>query len=247
MHRFFVSQLDVVDDVQALICSEDLVHQFTKVLRFGKGEQVILLDGKGKEFLVELQEFGSKKIIAKVLSQKKCETELPIKLVVAQALLKNMERFEWMLQKGTELGVGAFVPLISDRTERKVLGKIERLQRILKEAAEQSGRGKVSELLAERKFEKIFGEAGEKIIVVPHPAAKMKFSEFCRKKLEKGVENFSCEMWICVGPEGGFTDREIKLAEENGAVIVSLGSRILRAETVALVMATVVSEALGEV
>lgn len=259
MHRFFVSQLDVVDDVQALICSEDLIHQFTKVLRFEKGEKVVLLNGSGFEFEVELQNFSSKKIIGKVLNKKFCETELPIKLVVAQAILKNMERLEWMFQKGTELGVSTFIPLLSDRTERKVLGKVERLHRILKEAAEQSGRGKVPELLEEKKFEKIFlsdaeqehaldyGEEGEKIIVVPHPGATQKFSDFCKEKLvgENG-EKFSGELVICIGPEGGFTDKEVYFAQSKGAHIVSLGNRILRAETVAMVMGAIVAEAMGE-
>lgn len=247
MHRFFVSQLDVVDDVQALICSEDLIHQFTKVLRFEKGEKVVLLNGSGFEFVVELQDFGSKKIIGKVLSKKFCETELPMKLVVAQAILKNMERLEWMFQKGTELGVSTFIPLLSDRTERKVLGKVERLHRILKEAAEQSGRGKVPELLEEKKFEKIFVEGDGKIFVVPHPGATQKFSDFCKEKLagENG-EKFSGELVICIGPEGGFTDKEVYMAQSKGAHLVSLGNRILRAETVAMVMGAIVAQTMGE-
>lgn len=247
MHRFFVSELDPVNDVQALICSEDLMHQFTKVLRFAKGEKVVLLNNSGFEFVVELQDFSSKRILGKVLSKKFCETELPMRLVIAQAILKNMERFEWMLQKGTELGVSAFVPLISDRTERKALGKLERLHRILKEAAEQSGRGKVPELLEEKKFEKIFNEGEGKLFVLPHPGAEQKFSDFCRDNLIKdNGEKFSGELVICVGPEGGFTDKEIYMAQSKGAHIVSLGSRILRAETVAMVMGSIVAGVVGE-
>jgi 16S rRNA (uracil1498-N3)-methyltransferase len=259
MHRFFVSQLDLVDDIQALICSEEMIHQFTKVLRFAKGEKVVLLNNSGFQFVVELQDFSSKKIIGKVLEKKFCETELPMRLVIAQAILKNMERFEWMLQKGTELGVNAFMPLISDRTERKVLGKVERLGRILKEAAEQSGRGKVPELLEEKKFEKIFlsdaelehvmdyEDGVERIVVVPHPGAAQKFSDFCEEKLIKeNGEKFSGELVICVGPEGGFTDKEVYMAESKGAHLVSLGNRILRAETVAMVMGAIVAETMGE-
>lgn len=244
MHRFFVSQLDVVDEAQALICSEDLIHQLTKVLRFQSGEKVILLNNSDYEFVVELRDFSSKKIVGKVLNKKFCETEMPVRLVIAQAILKNMERIEWLFQKGTELGVSAFMPLITDRTERKVLGKEERLQRILKEAAEQSGRGKVPNLLEARKFEKIFlSDAGERIVVVPHPGAEQKFSDFCKKKLMKdGLK----EIVICVGPEGGFTHREIEIAKSNGAHLVSLGNRILRAETVGMVMAMIVAAALDE-
>ncbi|MBI5753910.1 16S rRNA (uracil(1498)-N(3))-methyltransferase [Candidatus Peregrinibacteria bacterium] len=276
MHRFFVSRSDHVDEAQALICSDELIHQFTKVLRFARGEKVVLLEGSGFEFVVVLQEFSVKKILGKVLSKKFCETELPLRLVIAQAILKNMERMEWLLQKGTELGVSAFAPLLTDRTERKVLGKEERLQRILKEAAEQSGRGKVPELSGAKRFEKIFfsadwrvaadarsehaldfgdevggamsagGQASEHIVVVPHPGAEQKFSEFCKQNLVKNSEKFSGELVICVGPEGGFTDREIEIAKAKGAHVVSLGPRILRAETVALAMTTIVAEVLGE-
>jgi len=238
MHRFFVSQLDVVDDVQALICSEDLVHQFTKVLRFGKGEQVILLDGKGKEFLVELQELGSKKIIAKVLSQKKCETELPIKLVVAQSLLKNFERFEWVLQKGTELGVSVFVPMITDRTERKFAGKTERMQRILKEAAEQSGRGMVPEICEPMSFEEILKKW--KFILMPELAAGHGLIDFL-KKFDSKV-SMPGEILICVGPEGGFSEREVEMAKRADVKLVFLGKRTLRSETASILTAGMVAQ-----
>ncbi len=258
MHRFFVSQLDVVDESQAVICSEDLIHQFTKVLRFVRGEKVILLNNSGFEFLVELGDFSVKKIVGIVLERKFCQTELPVRLVVAQAILKNTERMEWLLQKGTELGVSTFIPLITDRTECRALGKEERLRRILKEAAEQSGRGKIPELLAARKFEKIFssdaeqensldyGESMERIVIVPHPGTERKFSDFCREKLVRGEKKFMGEIVICVGPEGGFTDREVEMVKSSGAHPVSLGSRILRAETVAMVMSTIVAEVFGE-
>lgn len=252
MHRFFISQSDHVDDRQALICSDDLLYQFIKVLRFVSGEKIILLDNSGYEFLVELQDFDSKKIIGKVLEKKFCETELPVRLVIALAILKNMERFEWALQKGTELGVSAFIPLITDRTERKVLGKVERLQRILKEAAEQSGRGKVPELMEAYKFEKVLENSNvrekKSLIIVPHPGAEQKFSDFCKENLaEKDGRRFSGEIIVCVGPEGGFTDRELQVVKGEGAKLVSLGSRILRAETVPIAVSVLVGQILGEI
>ncbi len=253
MHRFFISQLDHITDEQLLVCSDYLINQFIRVLRFNAGEKIVAFDGSGHEWGVELTDLSVKKIIGRVFEKRLCETELPVRLVIACAILKNMERFEFVLQKGTELGVSAFVPLITDRTERKVLGKTERLQRILKEAAEQSGRGKVPELLDECKFEKFLGkgegdeDSGRKkeegnppaagLIIVPHPGAVMKFSDLMKK-----CGKISGEIVVCVGPEGGFTEREIKIAEESGAQLISLGPRILRAETVPLVVATMVGE-----
>lgn len=246
MHRFFISQSDHVDDSRALICSDDLIHQFTKVLRFKSGEKVILLDNSGYWFLVELQNFDSGKITGKVLEKRFCNTELPVRLVIALAILKNMERFEWALQKGTELGVSAFVPLVTDRTERKVLGKVERLQRILKESAEQSGRGKVPELLEAGKFEKIFeGNEGQFVLAL-HPGAEQTFSNFCKENLIKKEDGiFFGNLIVCVGPEGGFTDREIEILKKEKAQVVSLGERILRAETVPVVVSVLVNQFLG--
>lgn len=244
MHRFFISQSDHINDEQLLVCSDDLINQFSKVLRFDVGEKIVVFDGSGYEWEVTLTDLGGKKIIGRVIEKRLCDTELPVRLVIAQAILKNTERFEFVLQKGTELGVSAFVPLITDRTERKVLWKTERLQRILKEAAEQSGRGRVPELLSECKFEKFFGggrgggvrdDDDGRLVIVPHPGVDMKFLDLMNKykKLPK-------EIIVCVGPEGGFTEREIKIAEENGAELVSLGPRILRAETAAIVVAAMV-------
>lgn len=245
MHRFFISQSDHINDEQLLVCSDYLINQFLKVLRFDVGEKIVVFDGSDYEWEVELTDLGGKKIIGRVIEKRLCDTELPVRLVIAQAILKNMERFEFVLQKGTELGVSAFVPLVTDRTERKVLGKIERLQRILKEAAEQSGRGKVPELLSECKFEKFFGGLGGgsvvggrdngRLVIVPHPGADIKFSDLMKK-----YGKLPDEIFVCVGPEGGFTEREIKIAEESGAKLVSLGPRILRAETAAIVVAAMV-------
>lgn len=258
MHRFFISQLDHVDEKQVmltggqvLICSDDLLHQFIKVLRFASGEKIILLDNSGYEFLVELLSFDSKKIIGKVLEKKFCGTELPVKLVIALAILKNMERFEWVLQKGTELGVSAFIPLITDRTERKVLGKVERLHRILKEAAEQSGRGKVPELLETRGFEKVLENSDvreeKSLIIVPHPGVDAKISDlFKRVGKESGNISLPKEIVVCVGPEGGFTDREIQMVEDKSANSVGLGRRILRADTVPMVVSVLINQILGE-
>lgn len=241
MHRFFITELDHVDESQALLCSQDLIHQFIKVLRFQKGETVVLLDNSGYEFEVELQEFSSKRILGKVNTKKFCETELPVRLVLAQAILKNIDKLELILQKGTELGVSAFIPLITDRTERQALGKIERLHRILREAAEQSHRGKLPELMEPIKFDKMIGSAGESCLIVPHPTAKMKFSPW-----SKTMKKLPMEVIVCIGPEGGFTDRETDLSIEGGANLIALGARILRAETAAITLGVLVNQWLGE-
>ena len=103
MHRFFISQLDHINDEQLLVCSDYLINQFIRVLRFNVGEKIVAFDGSGYEYDVELTVLGGKKIIGRVLEKRLCETELPVRLVIACSILKNMERLEFVLQKGTEL------------------------------------------------------------------------------------------------------------------------------------------------
>lgn len=136
MHRFFVSQSDEVNGDFVVIKDPETVHQFTKVLKFKANEVVALLDNSGSEFVCEIAMIGGRQVELKVMEKKILKNVLPVKFVLAQAILKNSERFEWILQKGTELNVDGFLPLVTDRTERKVLGKLERFKRILKEAAE---------------------------------------------------------------------------------------------------------------
>lgn len=239
MHRFFISEQDHIDENQALIGSDDLIHQFTKVLRFKTNEHVVLLDNSGFEFEVQLGkevlESRTKQITATVIEKRACGTELPVRVTLAVAILKNPEKMEWILQKGTELGVSEFVPLVTQRTERKVLFKVDRLQRILKEAAEQSGRGILPELRDPCKLEKVF-EKANRIFVVPQPGVEMPL-----KNLQRGFANGVEEIVICIGPEGGFSEEELALFKGKGAMLVNLGPRILRAETAAIVSAALIS------
>jgi len=146
-----------------------------------------------------------------------------------------MERFEWVLQKGTEIGFSAFVPLVTARTERPVVGKIDRLERILKEAAEQSGRGIVPVFGSVVRFKDIKCENGE-VFVIADPRADMSLKDFVAGK---GFEKAK-KINIFVGPEGGFTDEEVSSALERGFVGVNLGKRILRSETAGIVVGAVI-------
>lgn len=239
MHRFFLTPADIVSEELLLVRSSELVHQWTKVLRFEIGEHIKVFDGSGFEWEVEIAEMKSKEIFAKVVGKSRPETEFPVKVFLAQSFLKNVDRFELVLQKGTELGFSGFIPLITDRTERKFLQKGERFQRIITEAAEQSGRVAVPEFLEPMSFSDVLKKYP--FVILPHPAGEISFAMF-RKSLPKIPQ----EMVFCVGPEGGFSDREILLAQESGVHIVSLGCRILRSETVSMVLGAALNEWIGQ-
>lgn len=227
MHRFFLREGDIVDEKVFVIISEELLNQWTKVLRFRIGEKVILFQHDGKEYVGEIMSISPKIVQGNVMSVRVCDTELPVKIILAQSILKNPDKFESILQKGTELGISAFYPLITKRTERESLNKFDRLQRIILEATEQSGRVHVPVLHEPVKFEKLFliPEIAQSQILIPHFENSGNISESYHD--EKFVT-------FCIGPEGGFLDQEVAFACEKGALPVGLGKRILRSETAAL-------------
>lgn len=228
IHRFFLTPQDIVNEGAFTITSEELMHQWKKVLRFGVGEEVVLFDGSGSEFRGEIISISNKAIHGKVSSVVTCATELPIKIILAQSILKNPEKFEWVLQKGTELGVSEFYPLITHRTERQFLPKHERLQRILVEATEQCGRCAVPTLHEPMKFEAFLKHIAVKkhMLLIPHTIGGVSIGALEMADTKSIV--------LCIGPEGGFDEKEIEDVTKAGGVSVTLGKRVLRSETAAI-------------
>jgi len=235
MHRFFITNEDSIGAKDFVIASEELTHQMFSVLRFKPGDEVVLLDGSGQEWVVSITDITKKQVVGKVLEKRVNDAEPSVNVCLYQSLLKNMERFEWVLQKGTEVGFSAFVPLVSARCERPVVGKIDRMERILKEASEQSGRGVVPVLGSAVKFKDVKCGKGE-VCVIADPRANLSLRDFVSGE---GFEKAK-KINIFVGPEGGFTDEEVSFAIEKGFVGVNLGKRILRSETAGVVMGAVI-------
>lgn len=231
MHRFFITNEDSVSGGLVKIMSEELVHQMANVLRFRVGEKVALLDGEGDEYEVEILEISKKGVACRVVEKKVCDAEPSIKIILYQAMTKNPERFEFVLQKGTEVGIVKFVPLITVRTERQSLNKIDRLRRILKEAAEQSGRGIVPVLGEVVELKKLLKDKPCGMCILADPSGKKGLKEVCLGIRAGEVVN------VFIGPEGGFTEAEVESALEAGFEVVNLGKRILRAETAGMVVA----------
>lgn len=222
--RFFVPSDSFFDD-HFEVTDPGLCHQLTRVLRMEIGDEIILCDGMGLEYQGIIETFNPKKVSGKIVSKSKNENEPEKTVVLYQAMPKKMELFELVLQKGTEIGVKKFVPLITERTERLELSKLDRLHAILKEAAEQSGRALIPELLPAVQFKDAIMEKmdGGKIVFDPsgEPFSKLTGDE--------------SRIRLFVGPEGGFSKLEIELAKKSGAKIISLGKLTLRTETAGIV------------
>ena len=208
----------------------ETIDQIKKVLRLKTGDEVLFLDGSGKEYRTAIKEIGNSVIKGEVIESLQNQNEPELKITLYQALCKK-DKFEWILQKGTEVGISEFVPVITERTEKLGLNR-ERADKILKEAAEQSERGIIPKLLETQNFEDMIKNAvWEKIILD-------KSGEKISSRLSSVVGRKS-NVNLFVGPEGGWTEQELKISKESGAKIISLGPRVLRAETAGIIAAAI--------
>ncbi len=230
MHRFFV---DVPLAAGATLQVDALAQQLGQVLRMQVGDEIVLLDGSGQEFHSRIARLERRAAAVEVLAAKPCLAEPRQILTLYQCSLKG-DKFEWVLQKGTELGVSRFVPVISERSivrpAAALLGKYPRWQTIVREAAEQCGRARVPRIEPPCTWQEAASEA-HGLGLLPWEAAQGEPTLYTT--LQEELLNHG-GISILIGPEGGITDQEARLASAHGWLIVSLGPRILRAETAAL-------------
>ncbi len=228
MHRFFLDKSLFQKD-KVLIANKNIIHQINNVLRLKQNEEIICLDNSGYEFLVELEAINKNEVQGKIIEKTKNQAEPEIKIHLYQALPKQMAKFELVLQKCTELGVKKIIPLITHYTERFHLANRERLERIIQEAAEQSGRGLLPALTEPMKFaDLILNLKSEQNLIAYEKEDKLYLKDLCPKL------DYSKEINLFIGSEGGFFQEEINEAKKNNFQTFSLGKLILRTETAAL-------------
>lgn len=244
MHRFFVDP----GQINGLIVrfDDDQAHQIRRVLRLRPGARVLALDGLGLQYEVLLEEVSGTRVSGLAASRVAATGEPGARLTLFQSLLRR-EKFEWVLQKGTEIGVGVFAPVITRRSlvrdaEDVTPEKLDRWRRIIREAAEQAGRGLLPDLRSPMPFAAAAPEvmANDVGLIAWERESRMTIRDALRAR-----ENVS-EVALYIGPEGGFEADEIDEAVEYGCIPVSLGPRILRTETAAIVGAALVLHELGE-
>ena len=245
MHRFFVPASWL--EKEKVTITGPLVHRLRNVLRLKAGAHIILLDNSGWEHEMEITSVSSQRIEGQVVHKGLATGEPRTKITLYQALLK-LDKFEWVLQKGTELGLVGFVPIIS---ERCIIGsledisktKMERWWRILMEAAEQSCRGRLPSLRAAMLFPSACEEAARGgLTLIPWEQER----EQSVSSILRAAEQPPFSINLFIGPEGGFTSEEMAQAQLYGAVPITLGPRILRAETAGLVAGTAILYELGD-
>ena len=238
LHRFFVRPERVCDG-KVRIEGPD-ARQICQVLRLGRGDEVAALDGTGRAMIVRISDASATRVVGDVLEVCRLGTEPRVRVTLAQALPKG-DKLEFVIQKGTELGVARFEVVTTARAvprppDERIARRIARWRAIAKEAAEQSCRAVIPEVAGITPLEQF----------VPRIAG---FDlALCLWEGEDGTtirdlltRNRSAEnILILVGPEGGFEEDEVRTVEASGAVTVSLGRRILRSETAAIAAAAIV-------
>ena len=245
MPRFFVPAEWL--EKEEVTITGPLVHRLRNVLRLKPGAHVILLDNSGWEHQMEVTHVSSQRVEGHVVHKSVATTEPRTKITLYQALLK-LSKFESVLQKNTELGIVGFVPMI---TERCIIGsledisktKTERWWRILVEAAEQSRRGRLPTLRPAAMFPAACEDAARGgLTLIPWEEEK----ERSLRSVLRATERPPFSINLVIGPEGGFTPEELAHAQLYGALPITLGPRILRAETAGLVTAAAILHELGD-
>ncbi len=217
--------------------SEEESKHCVRVLRLNTGDTLYITDGKGNLFCCELTDANPRQCTVRVIETRNEWEKLPYRLTMAVAPTKNNDRFEWFLEKATEIGVGEIVPLETDHSERRVF-KAERGEKIITAAMKQSlkaYRPHLHPLTSFRTWVTTSFE-GRKFIAHCDTAQSENGKEHLAKVLKAGED-----ATILIGPEGDFSPEEIALALKNGFEEITLGTQRLRTETAAVVATTMVA------
>lgn len=222
IHRFYTNDF-VLDDKILNLNDAEILHQLSKVLRIKIGEEIVIFDSSGTEYLICITDIQKKYLQAKIENISK-HTPDKKKVNLFQSIIKK-DNFEWIVQKTTELGISSITPVISERTIKTAINN-DRINKIAIEASEQSGRCFVPEISNIIDLKKSFMKDKNTLNIFLNFGGKTP-SEIDTKK----YTNIN----LYIGPEGGWTDSEVKLFQELGFTEVSLGQNVLRAETAAIV------------
>ncbi|WP_134089503.1 16S rRNA (uracil(1498)-N(3))-methyltransferase [Olivibacter sp. XZL3] len=224
MHLFYTPDID--SNAHEYVLSEEESKHCVRVLRLGKGDAIVLIDGKGNLFHAELIDDHPKRSKVGILSIERNYGKRNHYLHIAVAPTKNIDRLEWFLEKATEIGIDEITPIICERSERKEV-KIERLNKVVTAAVKQSLTAyhpKVNEPVAFQQF-------------VEECSVSQKFIAHCleaaKTTLTQAIDG-SGSYCILIGPEGDFSQQEVESATNNGYQAISLGNTRLRTETAAL-------------
>lgn len=226
LHRFYITQ-EIVPGKQLTIDSAEFANQIRRVFRLKSGDKIIIFNGNGFDYTVNIANFSDHDRIAndnRIIVD--VDTSAPTrsnfiaqrKIYLYVSVIKK-DNFEWVTQKATELGVTDIIPVLAERSEKKNLN-IKRLEKIIVEACEQSGRGDIPRLYS--------------VVDLPRglPSGSRSIAFHTEgKRFEPGSVPQNEDVSIFIGPEGGWSSEELDMFHNNNIQVLRLGNQVLRTET----------------
>lgn len=250
MQRYFLPP-EQFKDTTVQITGDD-AHHIMKVMRSGIGDEFICSNGSDREVLVRITAMDKGMVDAEIIRELPMESEAAVEVWIAQSLPKG-DKLETVIQKCTELGAARIVPFVSERTvvqydAKKEAKRLERWQKIAKEAAEQSHRNRVPAIDAPISWKRLIELCGsfDLALLCYEKESGLKLRPLLAQSLAGAAAGEPKRVLAIVGPEGGFTEKEAAEAVAAGCHSVSLGKRILRTETAGMACLTCILYESGE-
>lgn len=244
MPRFPIRKEPSTEDdgtLRGKISESDYTH-ITKVLRLGAGDRITVFDTESTEYEGTITGLSPGTIVLQVYNTRLLQTEPGLELNLFQAILKG-NKMDGIISQATQLGVSGIFPVISERTQVRSTAKMDRWNKIARESTKQCGRSTppvVSEPVDFRRSLEIGNESEIKIVLYENQSELLKDYMGSHEKSVRTINLF-------IGPEGGFSEREITLTKEKGYTVLGLGERILRAETASVVSLALLQSRYGDI
>ncbi len=222
LHRFYISE-PIGSKKEIIVQSEQLVNQLVRVFRLKSGDSVILFDGSGTDYESLMQDYD-KQTVTFTITKSAPSRFVPTRHISLYAAVVKKDTFEWIAEKATELGVTEIIPVMAERSEKKHLNE-ERLQKIVIEASEQSGRGSVptvGSIVSLKESLEMMMQKGIAVVVFHTEGEAFDAGTYSKQHTNLAV---------FIGPEGGWSPAELEMFHSYKVPVVSLGAQVLRAET----------------
>ncbi len=213
------------------------IFHLIKVLRYKKGEEIVLKGLDGNLYLSKIIDIKKNQVTFEIISREERDPEIEFELYLCQGLPK-LNKWEWILEKATELGVSGFFPLQTERSivnlkKEQLEKKYGRWRKIISEAVKQSERKKIPDLYQIQKLKDCLDSVrGEGDILVAWENSEL--------SLKKVIDSIKGKIYLFVGPEGSFSEEEIKILKKYNGIFFNMGPRILKVETAAIVALSLV-------
>jgi len=230
MAKYFFAKNERSGDIITL--QNERAHHLNNVLRYKISDKILLCDGMGMDYVASLEHVSKNGLTLRIISESESHTELPFNVTLYQGLPKG-DKMDWVIEKAVEIGVTKIIPIETEHSVVKIKEprkKQERYQRIAKAAASQSMRSVIPDIASPVSFDLALCDQSE------HGVCLVAHEKENRRNIKSAIYGISpVDVSVWIGPEGGFSEKEIIALENKNAKTVSLGPRTLRSETAGLV------------